>query len=223
MLPLLPWRKRVLCLTAISPVPSSKEKRLASTLLSSRTLTWTCPSVTAKQTPVTGKTRQPRAVAAWPMAHSRWELSIEAAGQQVTTLERYVTHVLRNVMRKYWEYSITSTCTCTHTFSERSSHLLNSHLGDGEFSFWLCQEQSEVDPDTRSKAIVTSSFPNPIIKREDTTLTSSPYISELFSESSVIRLLHQPPSSPVCSSNRWEQQEFCNILWKERGRVKQHY
>lgn len=108
MLPLLPWRKRVLRLTAKSPVPSSKGNRLASTLLRSRTPTWTCPSVTAKRTPATGKKRQPRAAGAWPTANSRQELWIEAAGQRVTALGRYVTHALRNITWKCWEYSITS-------------------------------------------------------------------------------------------------------------------
>lgn len=105
---------------------------------------------------------------------------------------------------------------CTHTFSERSSHLLNSHLRDGEFSLWLCQEQSETDRDTRSKATtVISSSPDSIIKRQDTTLTSSPGISVLVSDISN-QLLAPTTNFPVCSSKLWEQQKLCNILCEGR-------
>lgn len=171
MLSLLFHRKRVLCLIAKSPVLSSKEKRLASTLLRSRTLTWTCPSVAAKQTLAMGKTKQPRAEHAWTMANSRQELWIEATRQQVIALETWVTLVPRNTTQKCWEYSITS--IRAHTFSERSSHLLNSHLRNREFS-WLRQGQGKTDPDTRSKATVIFSFPDPMIKTKDTILSTSP-------------------------------------------------
>lgn len=149
------------------------------------------------------------AVDAWTIANSGWELWTGAAGQGVNR-------------KKYNSCSQehNTKVICTHTFSERSSHLLNSHLRNGELS--LCQEQSKTDPDTRSKATtVISSSPDSIVKRQDTALTSCPGISVLVSDISNQPL---PPTTnfPVCSAELWEQQKLCNILWEGR-RAKQHY
>lgn len=139
MLPL--QSQEVLCLTVKSPVASSKETRLASNLLWSTTLTWTCPSVSTLQAQV----RQGlMAVEAWKTANSGRELWTEQ--QDRGSPERHVTRALRNRTPKSY----------VHTFSQMSSHLLNSHLRDGEFSLWLCQEQRETDPDTRSNATWSS-------------------------------------------------------------------
>lgn len=145
-------KKRVLCLTAKSPVASRKEKRWASNLLWSTTLSTLQPQVRQELMAVDG----------WTTANSGWELWMGAAGHGVT----------RKICNSCSQEHNTKVI-CTHTSSERSSHLLNSHLRDGEFSLWLCQEQSETDPDTRSKAMAISSSPDSIIKRQDTTLTSS--------------------------------------------------
>lgn len=143
------------------------------------------------------------AVDALTTANSGWELWTGAAGQGVTRQKCNSCSQEHNTK-----------VICTHTFSERSSHLLNSHLRDGEFSLCVCQEQIETDPDIRSNTTTVISSPDSIIKRQDTALTSSSGISVLVSDISN-QLLAPTTNFPVCSSKLWEQQKLCNILWEE--------
>lgn len=76
------------------------------------------------------------AVGACMTANSRWEIWIEAAGQQVTTSERYVTHALKSITESA-ESTVSCLYTHAHTHSLKGHHVYLTHISDWEVSFRL--------------------------------------------------------------------------------------